>query len=173
MYTVMWRAMTGTLYLFITKSQALELFLLKANCCWSCYLIGKKCYCHENVEQKNSLTFLVPTSKIPTLHSKRLALYEKYLLKLKPQNTVQALYMHRTNTVRAPNKHRTVRCVFRHIYATPFFWKCCFITHQFLEFIFRFRCSFSKIACHNLGIRWFSCTLPVRTLGFRISRAVC
>ena len=42
------------------------------------------------------------------LHSKRIAPYEKSLLK--PQNTEHAPYKHRTTTVRAPNKHRTVRC---------------------------------------------------------------
>ena len=42
------------------------------------------------------------------VHSKRIAPYEKSLLK--PQITEHAPYKHRTTTVQAPNKHRTVRC---------------------------------------------------------------
>ena len=42
------------------------------------------------------------------VHCKRIAPYEKCLLK--PQNTVQAPYTHRTNTVQALHKQRTVRC---------------------------------------------------------------
>ena len=59
-------------------------------------------------------TFTLPTNQICSQtiyperlwHCKRIAPYEKYLLK--PQNTVQALYTHRTNTVQALHKHRTV-----------------------------------------------------------------
>ena len=88
------------------------------------------------------------------LHCKRLAPYEKYLLK--PQNTVQALYTHRTNTVQALHKHRTVRCFLGPMY---YFRKLC-LTHQLLEFSV-FLYSFSKIARHNLGTGMFSRTFPV------------
>ena len=50
------------------------------------------------------------------------------------------------NTIHAPNKHHTTTS------NAPTSW------------IFHFRCSFSKIACHNLGIGMFSRTFPVRAI---------
>ena len=49
-------------------------------------------------------------TKVIDPHSKRIAPNKKSLLK--PQNTVQALYTHRTNTVQALYNHHTVRCCF-------------------------------------------------------------